>query len=952
MVLKFLCLALLVAWVGASSLEPSGRDYELMRELGQNPRTGPNLIGHSGPFHQRHERSQESSEGSTRALEDYLLPTGIRPLHYTVELIPYLLETPGREFTFDGKVDIKIFVEKPTSSIVLHAFDLSNFQVEVTQTNTGAVQPLINWSLATDDRQFFTLNLASTLVSGQEYNIKVNFTGNLNTDGFGFFRSQYTDENGNTDWLATTQFESTGARQSFPCFDEPALKATFSIILAQAPGYTAVANMPVETVYDSPELPAGWNFAKFQDSPVMSSYLVAYTTSKFGRLESTKDSRFAVWARPSELQYGAYSNDISPDHFNYYQTYTQTNYGLPKVDQLAYQDFFSGAMENWGHISYVERLLLWNPATGSQGSKQLVTQVVSHELTHQWFGDIVSPTWWNDLWLNEGFATYFEFFATGDLNPTWNMDQQFQVDNMYDAFAADEFFLTSHPVHANVDSPNSIDSIFDYMSYNKGGCLVRFMINLMGPENFRSGIFDYMRNHAYSAAHQDDLFAALAPHVPAGVLPNGVTFAQVMNSLTLQEGVPAVTVTRDYATQTAQVTQKRFSINGPEQWPIPLTLTSQAELNFDSQTPASWLLTDSQELGAAEGIPLDNQWVLLNIKQTGYFRVNYDQANWDMLFAFLNDPQTADLIDPLNRAQILDDSLAFGVTGLLDYKTALSSTLYLHHETQYGPWAAALRRLEFIRDRMYQTAESKSLFNKYVSAKLENIFNSVNGLYPESEESHITGVTRTLVSRWACNTGLEACNHQGQALARQWKQTDAQNPINPDIRATSYCAGMRQGTLDDYNFYISQYLSAETAEDRTQLLGALGCASDIALLEHFLYEILPTASYIKEGDALGVFFSVYSNPIGTDLALDFLIQNFAVLKNKMNIGFAFAAISEKLNTQTHYEKIQLFLDDHRLELSQQEQNNIEGALSQLTAILEWNAAHLGEVMLFFVQNQL
>ncbi|XP_065344833.1 aminopeptidase N-like [Cloeon dipterum] len=954
LILLFSISSLLLAWAAAS--EPSVKDYERLRELGQNPRNGPNLLGRTNLFHKtRH--AQKKTGSSARAVEDYLLPSDVEPVSYEVQLIPYLQNSPvpGAEFTFDGRVDIKILADRPTSTVVLHAEQLNILNIGVTQDTTGLVVPVIDWNLVTDDRHFLTINLAESLLSGQEYHLNINFTGILNSEGYGFFRSRTTDENGNTGWVATTQFESVGARRSFPCFDEPASKATFTIILAQEPGYTAVANMPLESTYTSPELPAGWTFAKFLPSPRMSSYLVAFTTSNYARLESTKDSRFAVWALSKDVQKGEYANDIAPDHFNYYQTYTNTDYGMPKVDQLAYQDFFSGAMENWGHISYVEDLLLWDPATGSQASKQLATQVISHELTHQWFGDIVSPLWWSDLWLNEGFATYFEFYATGELNPDWLMDQQFQTDNTFDAFDVDAFAFFSHPVHADVDSPASIDGIFDTMSYNKGGCLVKFMLNLLGPTNFRSGIIDYMTKMAYGAAHQNDLFASLEPHVPAGILPDGVTLAQVMDTFTLQEGVPAVTVIRDYATGTAQVSQTRFSVSTSEQWLIPLTLTTQSELNFANQVPKSWLLTAESSIGSAEGIPADNEWIIVNIQQTGYYRVNYDQTNWDLLFAYLNDIATADLIDPLNRAQILDDSLAFGITKQLNYKTALSSTLYLRHEKEYGPWAAALRRLEFIRDRMYQTPETASLFNKYLSTRLDNVFQHVSGLSVDSAESHATSITRNLISKWACNTGLESCNQQGQALLKQWQSTvqpHVNNPLKEDIKSVAYCAGMRFGNLEDFNFLMSQYASAKSASEQTKLLGALGCATDASILQRYLEEtIRQPASVIRAGDALSVFFSVYSNPIGTELALDFLIENYSELKNIMNVGLALAGISEKLNTQSHYEKIVVFMQDHMEELSLEDKAFFASALTNLSKILDWNADHLAEVMLFFVENQ-
>jgi aminopeptidase N len=207
------------------------------------------------------------------------------------------------------------------------------------------------------------------------------------------------------------------------------------------------------------------------------------------------------------------------------------------------------------------------------------------------------------------------------------------------------------------------------------------------------------------------LFAALESYVPSGLLPSGVSFAQLMDTWTLQRGVPVLTVTRDYAGQTALVAQQRFGVDGAEQWIVPLTWTTEAQLDFDTQTPSAWLMTAETQLEV--GVPPADQWLLLNVQQTAYYRVNYDQANWDMLFAFLEDPNTAGLIHPLNRAQILDDSFALAKFGHLPYTTALSSTKYLSHETTMGPWMAAIASLEFLRDRMYQNKDTEILFDRY-----------------------------------------------------------------------------------------------------------------------------------------------------------------------------------------------------------------------------------------------
>ncbi|XP_065336916.1 aminopeptidase Ey-like [Cloeon dipterum] len=894
-----------------------------------------------------------------RALADYQLPTSIIPSHYEIELIPFLNDNVPEgqtEFTFIGKVIITVTCnEDDISSIKMHAKDMTisgDVTVEA-DDGTGEVTVLGYVEEPTDDKDFLIINLAAPLEQ-KDYKITINYLGNLNGDLDGFYRSSYV-EDGVTKWMAVTQFESTGARRAFPSFDEPGMKATFKLKIAKSADYKVLANMPLDTDDEPVSGFDGMTWADFANTEQrMSTYLVAFSVNKFSNIgKQTFDAiDYDLWARPNAVQFGDYANQHAPKVVAEMTSFTNNiRYAMPKIDQIAVPDFSAGAMENWGLITYRETALLYDEATASTSNKQRVGAVVTHELAHQWFGNYVSPKWWSNLWLNEGFATYFEYFATNKIETDWKMDEQFIYEQLQSALIFDAQEST-HPIVADVDEPSTIDSIFDDISYNKGGCIVRLLVNLLGESAFKTGINTYLTNNQFNNADADDLWTALQTVVPDGFLPDQMTLKNVMDTWTLQGGFPVITFTRLYdENQRATIEQERFlalpsETAQPGEWVVPISWTNAAENNFDDVSADDWLTAPNK---VVYNVGKDEDWVILNLQLIGFYRVNYDVRNWEMLTQALSADGFSQ-IHVINRAQIIDDSLALARANHLAYSTALDTTNYLDSETEYLPWASAFDALAYINDRLNSEAEPKNQFETYLKNRLKNTYNSLGGFnIPEAGDAHVTSLTRAMVLNWACKLSQTECNNEASNLFKQWQTTedpDLNNPINPNLKSVVYCSGVRNGDRTSADFLFDRYKAAsQDATEQSRILSALGCSSDTGFLEEYLLMTITSGSDIRTQDTRTVITAVYSNPIGVDLALEFVTNpdNYQIISTNLggfsSVGRIYSGLATKLNTVEQRDKLQNFVDTNGAVISEGVKNAIAGAIETVEQNIKWRDEH-------------
>lgn len=363
-------------------------------------------------------------------------------------------------------------------------------------------------------KEHVTFKFTGDIAEGTSAKLRISFKGEINSKLAGFYRAVYEDPSGNKKVMAVTQFEATDARRAFPCWDEPDKKAKFTISLQVRNHLTALSNMNenvnvVKHISLSHE--EGWKIVSFATSVTMSTYLVAFVVGEIEFIEAfTKNGNIPVrvYAPIGFIHQGHFALDVGVKTLDFFTEYFGESYPLPKMDMIAIPDFASGAMENWGLVTYRMTLLLFDDQSSTLKTKQQVAYVVGHELAHQWFGNLVTMQWWSDLWLNEGFATWAGWLAADHIFPKWEIWTEFVVDDLQSGLALDSL-RSSHPIEVPVRDPSEISQIFDSISYSKGASVIRMLEAYLGPKVFQKGLQNYIQKHLYSNARTDDLWAAL-----------------------------------------------------------------------------------------------------------------------------------------------------------------------------------------------------------------------------------------------------------------------------------------------------------------------------------------------------------------------------------------------------------------------------------------------------------
>ena len=424
-----------------------------------------------------------------------VLPASVKPNKYRLTLQPDL-----NTFTFKGEQTVDIEIVEPTARIVLNAAELEISGV--TLRRNGSETSTHSVSLDADT-ETVTLDFGRTLSPGRAQ-LEMEFTGILNDRLVGFYRSEYQDAEGQTRHLATTQFEATDARRAFPCWDEPAQKAVFDVTLIFDDAYQAVSNTPI--VEESSPAP-GLRSVRFGETPIMSTYLLAFVVGDLVSVEAdaADGTRVGIWTTRGKENQAGFALDTSVKLLGYFNEYFGIPYPLPKLDHIAIPDFAAGAMENWGAVTYRETALLVDPENSSAGTRQRVAEVVAHEMAHMWFGDLVTMEWWDDLWLNESFASWMGTKAVDWLFPDWEMWTQFVNMDTNRALSLDGL-KNSHPIEQEVKNPAEVSQLFDAISYSKGGSVMRMLENFLGPEVFQGGLYRYLKGHEYGNARTQDLW--------------------------------------------------------------------------------------------------------------------------------------------------------------------------------------------------------------------------------------------------------------------------------------------------------------------------------------------------------------------------------------------------------------------------------------------------------------
>ncbi|KAK3599710.1 hypothetical protein CHS0354_037183 [Potamilus streckersoni] len=833
---------------------------------------------------------------------DVRLPTAVKPILYTVELQPDMYGNTTSNFKFNGSLTLDVLCINETRNITLHMKQL-NITGKISVMEVIDKVELFNGTETIDAaREFLILHLKSNLQSGHTYTVIIDqFEGPLKDDLHGLYLSRYQNGIGQTVYIATTQFQPTDARKAFPCFDEPAIKAEFDITLVRQGHMKALSNMPIirNTTRDG-----GWVADHFQRTPAMSTYLLAFIICDFDVLTKTASGNvtYGAWARPAAIQQANYSLDVGVKILEYFEDYFDVEYPLPKQDMIAIPDFSAGAMENWGLITYRETAMLYEEGVSSAGNKQRVAVVVSHELAHQWFGNLVTPSWWDDLWLNEGFASFVEYMGVDHVHPDWKMFEQIVIDDVQDVFNFDGL-VSSHPVYVPVSHPDEINEIFDRISYGKGASIIRMMRFFLGEETFRKGLTSYLNKRRYGAAFHDDLWNALTQQSQVENKP--VNVKDIMDTWVLQMNYPTVHVKVE-STNTLTLTQTRY-LRDPNatdplkynssfgyKWEIPFTFTTSIQKNFN-QTDADvkWFHQNISTMTLTNvNVPIpDNntaspQWIIGNVMQYGYYRVNYELNNWNALIKQLNTSHTD--IHTINRAQIINDGWNLAKSGEVDMLIALRMLEYLNKEDEYIPWSAAVSELNFVNTMLKRHA-LYGKFSTFMLKKLQEPF-SRTGLN-NTGATHLASYYRSLIVGQACSYGNKECRDAAKQYFGEWMRTDV-NTIDPGLKSTVYCTAIEDGGQDEWEFAYNKYKTANLAAEQSRLLSAMSCSKHTWILSRYLEMALMDGGDIRRQDAVSVIVWISRNSVGRALAWDFFRERFQSLLDKFNMAFAMPTIIE------------------------------------------------------------
>nr|XP_010592130.1 aminopeptidase N [Loxodonta africana] len=894
----------------------------------------------------------------------YRLPETLIPESYRVRLRPYLTPNDQGLYIFQGSSTVRFTCVEATNLILIHSKNL-NYTSQghlVTLRGVGGSQPPeIDRTELVVLTDYLVVHLNGYLTVGSQYEMDSEFVGELADDLAGFYRSEYTDGNVKK-VVATTQMQAADARKSFPCFDEPAMKATFNITIVHPKDLTVLSNMlPKGPSVPLDEDPA-WNVTEFHPTPRMSTYLLAYIISEFTPVEEETQNGvlIRIWARPSATTEGHsnYALNVTGPILDFFAQYYNTSYPLEKSDQIALPDFNAGAMENWGLVTYRENSLLFDPLSSSISNKERVVTVIAHELAHQWFGNLVTVAWWNDLWLNEGFASYVEYLGADYAEPSWNLKDLIVVNEVYRVMAVDAL-ASSHPLSSpadEVNTPAQISEQFDTIAYSKGASVLRMLSSFLTEEVFKEGLVSYLHAFAYSNTNYLDLWEhlqkAVGNHTPPLNLPTTVN--NIMDRWTLQMGFPVITVD----TNTGSISQKHFLLD-PES-----NVTRPSEFNYLWFVPISsirngreqteYWLEDTKEAQDERFKTEADAWVLLNINVTGYYQVNYDSNNWRKIQNQLQSNLSA--IPVINRAQVIYDSFNLASAQIVSVTLALNNTLFLIKEREYMPWQAALSSLSYFQ-LMFDRSEVYGPMQKYLRKQVQPLFDhfkNVTNNWKERPQSLTDQYNEINTISTACTNGIPECGELASSLFAEWMAQPDNNTIHPNLRSTVYCNAIAQGGEEQWDFAWEQFQKATLVNEADKLRSALACSNKVWILNRYLsYTLNP--DLIRKQDATSTINSIASNVIGQTLAWDFVQSNWKKLFEDYGGGsFSFSSliqgVTRRFSTERDLQQLEQFKQDNMDIGFGSGTRALEQALEKTKTNIKWVNQNKDEVLKWFTEN--
>ena len=727
----------------------------------------------------------------------YRLPRTVVPHKYRIRLEPHLDSA-----TFAGSETIDVTVETAADEIVLNAAEIEVVAAQLTNgTETIGASPRYDEAM-----ERVTLVLESTAEPGP-WELRIDFNGILNDKLRGFYRSKFTDVDGNEQYIATTQFESTDARRAFPCWDEPDFKATFETTLVVPSDLMAITNTSEVSRHD---LGDGRTEIRFAETMKMSTYLVAFIVGPFEATEplDVDGVPTRVITPRGKLHLADYALECAEFCFRYLRDYYGIDYPGDKLDHIAIPDFAFGAMENVGAITYRETALLLDPAKASQAEKLRVLDVIGHEVAHQWFGNLVTMRWWEGIWLNEAFASFMEMKATDARRPEWKRWLTFGAVERPWAMEVDHL-TTTRPVEFEVRSPEEADQMFDALTYGKGSSVLRMIEQFIGEDAFREGVGNYLRRHSYGNTVTADLWAGLdeASEWPVG---------QIMDTWILQGGYPQVDVSP--VDGRLRLSQRRFLAIPDESdttiWKVPIKIRGEAASGPFS---FSFLLEDHE---ADIQIPERVSWVMANAGGSGFYRVSYSD---DLLQSLVDNLGS---LDATERYAFLYDVFAFAQAGQTEMATVLELIDAYSDETEQAIWQLIFRILGWVHHHLI-TDEQLDRYAAFVRSVVTPLVERL-GRQPRPDD---TDLDRRL--RGQAIATLGALGDEPETI--EWARTtvtsylDGGEVQDPELLTAALGVAAAHGDADTHTAFMKRYQESMDPQEQQRFLRALTGFDDAEL---------------------------------------------------------------------------------------------------------------------------
>jgi aminopeptidase N len=770
------------------------------------------------------------------------LPHEAIPENYKLAFTPNL-----EKATFEGEDTIEIRVLKRTSQITLNAVDIDFHSVTV---SSGGAKQKATVTLE-KEKEMVVLTVGKPLAAGSA-TISITYTGILNNEMRGFYLGK--DDHGRK--YAATQFESTDARRAFPCFDEPAYKATFDITAIAGKGQVAISNSKVSSDTAGP----GENHTvKFATTPKMSSYLAALVVGDFEYIEGQADGiPIRVYSTPGKKEMGQFALESAEHILNYYDNYFSIKYPYGKLDLVGLPDFSAGAMENTGCITFREVLLQIDEQHGALAQKKEIASVIAHEMAHQWFGDLVTMEWWNDVWLNEGFATWMSSKPLEQWKPEW----EFNLDDVSDGDRSmnTDSLASTRPIEQAAETPAQIEELFDGIAYGKAAAVLRMVEAYVGEQTFRAGVNAYIQAHQYSNATAKDFWNAQTATSKKPV-------DQIMSTFVDQPGVPIIEVKSECSgsSTTVSMTQRRYyfdrkKLEAPNDqlWKVPLCMKSSDHAQCE-------LLSEREGKTTLAGC---SNWILANADANGYYRVGYQPETVKALAAVAESK-----LSSAERIELGSDVWASVRVGREPVGDFLALAEGLEADRNPAVMHDLIAHLQYT-SRYLVTQNDGDSYRAWLRQYLSPILNAV-GWESKPDENPEQKSFRALVFR---ALGYDARDPKALAEARQIAYKTLQNPASVDHELASAALNVAALNGDEafYDKIMGSLKNAESPEEYYMKLRALAQFTDLKLLRRTLdYAVSPE---VRSQDALRLVADVLRNPAGEKLAWNFIQAHWVAVQ--------------------------------------------------------------------------